>query len=393
VRNNQASSQLELFKTPVKVELHAIQIPFFRLDKNTGGKAKMPPLVLKDGKILIPRYMPGYRAKKLFTAMFMKISNDLRNFGSIKIPVEFASNSELRKILGRVNRPTLRRIAIDLTSATFVHVNLVRNVKTGEYLESYEPFHLIEKIVLAGDTYKDPRGRIKVAENVMITPAKWIVDNLESFYVHIIDFDLWNSLPPISQRLYEILSYNFYANKLKPVIYNYSTLVYIMPMKPQKYFSNVMRILEPRIDILRNKGYISDFRYRQIDKQDWQFIFIPGPLAKTEAESLALRKSIAKSIEEKKPDRRKEITKMLSEMPDLPNVDADDIRLMVQDILEVTGDRYSKKFYELVARKIPHNKLKELLSILKSHYLITGKNNKSPGAVFVGMVKEWVKKR
>jgi len=392
-RHQTPNRQLRLFETPVKVELHAVQVPFFRLDKNTGGKTKMPPLVLKDGKVLIPRYMPGYRAKKLFMTMFTKMSEDLRKFGVVRIPVEFSSSRELRRILGRINQPTLRRVAVDLASATFVHIGVVQNVKSGEYLESYEPFHLIDKIVLVGDKYKDDKGETKVAKTVMITPAKWVIDNFKEFYVHTIDWDLWNRLPPIAQRLYEILSFNFYANKLKPAQYNYSTLAYIIPLSRYKYLSDIMKAIKPHLDKLIAISYLSDVKHEQIDKHDWRFTFYPGSLARAEIKELAKRREVAKAIEGNKKDSKKEVTKMLNEMPDLPDVDADDIKLMVHDILEVTRDRHSKRFYELVARKVPHEKLRELLSVLKADYLVEGRNEKSPGALFVGMVKEWVKRK
>ena len=394
MRNSRVPNQLELFKTPVKIELHTIQVPFFRLDKRHGSKSDFPPLPWKGGGVLIPVHMPGYSAKKLFFTMFKKMTEDIKRYENPKIPVEFSSNLELRSILGKQSINYLRKVAHDLVKATFTQVKVVKNVKTGKFLESYEHIALVRKIVLVGEEYYDlEEARHKVADKVLVYPAEWVIDNIDQFYVHTIDWDLWNNLPPIAQRLYEILSFNFYANKLKPVRYNYSTLAYIIPMSRYKYLSDIMKAIKPHLDKLLEIGYLSDVKHEQIDKHDWRFTFYPGSLAREEIKELAKRREVAKAIEGNKKDSKKEVTKMLNEMPDLPDVDADDIKLMVHDILEVTRDRHSKRFYELVARKVPHEKLRELLSVLKADYLVEGRNEKSPGALFVGMVKEWVKRR
>jgi hypothetical protein len=45
--------------------------------------------------------------------------------------------------------------------------------------------------------------------------------------------------------------------------------------------------------------------------------------------------------------------------------DADHIRLIASDILEVLGDEHSMRFYLLAARKIPEQKIRAILSELK----------------------------
>lgn len=391
--------QLTLFSAPIKVELHAIKIPFFRLDKNRRKTGEYPPILLKNGGMLIPLYMPHYSAKKLFMAILKKMTEDVKRHGKVKIPVEFKSNKELRTILGKQGKSYLEKVVIDLVKATFTHVKAVKNIKTGEYLKSYEHFALVKKIVLTGDKYYDENeGTYKIANRVMVYPDQWIIDNFEEFYVHMLDYDLWNRFSPIAQRLYEILSYTYYANKLKPVRYKYSTLTYLIPLSPQKYFSKAMQIFGPRLDELIRVGYVSDIRYERIDGSDWMFTFVPGPVAVGEYHTLGERKEKAERINTGDTSGRDNtldarLSEKLIHLPDLRNVDDREIELMVKDILEVTQDRHSEQFYRLVAKKINHEDLRELLSILKADYLHPGVNEKSPGALFVGMVKKLIKER
>ena len=385
--------QLALFSAPVKVELHAIKIPFFRLDKNRRKTGEYSPILLKNGGMLMPVYMPHYAAKKLFMAILKKMTEDVKRQGRVKIPVEFRSNKELRTILGKQGRSYLEKVVIDLVKATFTHVKAVKNIKTGEYLKSYEHFALVRKIVLAGDKYYDENeGTYKIADRVMVYPDQWIIDNFEEFYVHMLDYDLWNRFSPIAQRLYEILSYTYYANKLKSVRYKYSTLTYLIPLSPQKYFSMAMKILGPRLDELIRVGYVNDVRYERIDSGDWMFTFVPGPVAVEEYRTLEQRKEKADRINRGDISGRlnSRLSEKLMQLPDVRNVDDREIELMVKDILEVTQDRHSERFYRLLARKINHEVLRELLSILKADYLHPGINEKSPGALLVGMVKKYL---
>ncbi len=394
--NNRTGQQLQLFSTPIKVELHAIKIPFFRLSKHMGNSDRFSPILLKDGGVLIPIYMPHYSAKKLFMAVLKRMTEDMRKYGHVKVPVEFRSNRELRAILGRQGKSYLEKVIVELVKAAFMHVKAVKNVKTGEYLKSYEHFSLVKKITLVGDKYYDVKeGIYRISDTVRIFPAQWIIDNFEEFYVHMLDYDLWNGFSPIAQRLYEILSYTYYANRLKPARYKYSTLTYLVPLSPQKYISKAMKILGPRLDELIRVGYINDVRYERIDSNDWMFTFVPGPVAVEEYRMLGERKEKAEKINKGSTSGRlnSRLSEKLIQLPDLRDVDDREIELMVKDILEITQDRHSEPFYRLVAKKINHEDLRELLSILKADYLHPGVNEKSPGALFVGMVKKYIKEQ
>jgi hypothetical protein len=64
--------------------------------------------------------------------------------------------------------------------------------------------------------------------------------------------------------------------------------------------------------------------------------------------------------------------------------DKDHIKLIAEDILEVLGDKQSKKFYLLVARKIPEIKVREMLSEVRQSTV------RSKARLFTSKVMEWV---
>jgi len=147
-----------------------------------------------------------------------------------------------------------------------------------------ETFHLYDRIVFKGR--KLPDGTI--AENNYIFFNSWYLDNINARYVKPIDWLYYKSLKtPISQRLYELLSVKFYGilnQGNNCICYKYSTLCDLLPIVRQKYMSKAKQILDPAHFELKEKGFLSNCDWEEIQQKenDWYIRYYPGKKAKSE---------------------------------------------------------------------------------------------------------------
>lgn len=92
-----------------------------------------------------------------------------------------------------------------------------------------------------------------VADSNYVWFADWYLANLNTLFTAPLDYDLWRYLDqrsPIASRLYEFLLLNFYSGT--PLLrINYPNLAQYLPIRPEKYFSDAKRQLDPACKLLR----------------------------------------------------------------------------------------------------------------------------------------------
>src|SRR5206468_2868571 len=86
-----------------------------------------------------------------------------------------------------------------------------------------------------------------IADSNYVWLADWYLANLNTLFTAPLDYDLWRYLDqrsPIASRLYEFLLLNFYSGT--PLLrINYPNLAQYLPIRPEKYFSDAKRQLDP----------------------------------------------------------------------------------------------------------------------------------------------------
>ena len=191
-------------------------------------------------------------------------------------------------------------------------------------------FNLYERIIFRGEAFPDGR----VAEANYLYLSSWYLENINALYLKPIDYKYYRSLSIVAQRLYELLGVKFY-HILKaghPCLrYRYSTLCNLLPVEPQRYPSLVRRQLDPAHQELLSTSFLSKSEWGEGGKGDWIIEYYPGERAKAEIERY--RDALPREME---------------------TVSQDEIEIkgLVQDILQVTGDEHSRPFYTQLAKMV-----------------------------------------
>lgn len=186
-----------------------------------------------------------------------------------------------------------------------------RNIKNALYQNSFVG-------ITAKTTYRQANGKEKTLEagftrySVIFTGEKlpdgrkadavYIV--LNDIYMQVLngavtrplDYDYLKSLPPASQRFYEVLSYQMYAaikNDRARAKLTYSEFCTYAPLIRQFNWNQVRPQLA-RIHAPHTKsGYIADIAFEQTTdsagKPDWLMFYKPGPKARAEYRAFAKR--------------------------------------------------------------------------------------------------------
>ena len=136
-----------------------------------------------------------------------------------------------------------------------------------------ERFHLYDKIAFKNDPLSDGQ----TAERTYAYFTSGYLDNLNALYVRPIDFEYLKSLRPISSRLYEILGVKFYGHR-DFIMYRYSTLCKILPLKRQKTLARARQQLQGAKDELKETEFLSRYIWLPIRdvSDDWYIRYEPG---------------------------------------------------------------------------------------------------------------------
>ncbi len=450
-----------LRQTILRAEANLIRLPLFALNKEKfdGQRIDLP----NGGSIRIVK-MPSYRAKKLMYHVIMRMVESKKAFGKVVVPVEFNSEREVRRLLG-ANAVQVRDILTELADARYT-AHFAVKIKSDdgelrdldgkmvsdyrEYSDAWIPFNLVDFIIYRGQEYKY-KGKKYVSNNLKIIPSKWIINNIENNYYRPIAYDVWESLPPLAQRLYEVMTTNFYASGGNTITILYSTLCSLLPVKRQRYLSRILQILGPNFDTLIKVGILNDWSYekrKELGELDVLFTFIPGPVILNTPVSLEPIVDSIKSLystpevnhvepierEEKgEPQREKDDdttrSKPVRTIADIrgniqtlfdtakkvsrtdgpsdedlnvrknvnllrlyipqPLYNGEEAEHTFQLIKSYLHDRHSYAFYRLVSERLPYDVVHEMLSVIKND---TGLNVKSPSAYFTKMVMEYAEK-
>lgn len=292
-------SQALVLPDTIKSEVNFLVFPFFALSRKglkTKTKTEFRQTIKRsDEKLEIlwnvsanPEYgYPGPFDREMHKAIEQIISEILKRDGKITNPIPLGSLYELCKRMGKskFGGREYRKIKEALERITAV---LVKSRGTfyskGEERWVDDTFHLYDRLIFKGA--KLPDGEI--ADTNYLFLGSWYVESLNAFYVKPIDYKYLQSLrSKIASRLYEILGVRFYGlqhRRQRCVWFEYDTLCQLLPITPQKYYSNARQKLQPAHEELTKTAFLSRVRWRKRSKTEWVIYYYPGKRAKEEIE-------------------------------------------------------------------------------------------------------------
>jgi len=266
-KKNKKAEKVELIKS----EVNLVMYPFYTLDTNRFQRIKYEILEIK-GKERIRRSwevapeikmgLPTVFDMKVFRIIEMFIYRDLnKNKGKIKNPLDIGSTYQICKILGikkKGGNYKLIKDAIDRLSLTgFIAKNSYYLKNKRQHLAEAS-FHLFDR-VWKGKELKN--GEIADSNYIYISPLYKM--SIEAYYIKLLDFSYIKSLNSgIAIRLYEILGVKFYGIKNKKIDfikYSYEKLCNLLPLKEQKYLSDIKRQLIPALKELRKTKFLEKY--------------------------------------------------------------------------------------------------------------------------------------
>ena len=152
-----------------------------------------------------------------------------------------------------------------------------------------DTFHLYERVVYRGEDRPNDDGR---ADTNYLYLGSWYLDNLNAFYVTLLDTGYRQSLTmTLARRLYEILGVKFYGLRHAPapgLRYAYSTLCALLPVKRYRYLSDAHRQLDPAHAELLATGFLARVEWHPAPgaPPEWYLQYFPGPRAAAAAAAL-----------------------------------------------------------------------------------------------------------
>lgn len=200
----------------------------------------------------------------------------------VRNPVAFSTYELLKKMgvaLGG-RQYALVRQSIDRIIATTI---IAKNIFWRKAHRRWhgETFHLYERCVFQGQQLPDGR----VAEKNLLFLHPLYLESINARYVKPINYEYYKRLKrPLAQRLYELLGYKFYGafkNESTTLIYNYTTLCQLLPMKPQAYRSLARRCLDPAHEELVRTGFLAAVHWK-----GWKLYYEAGRRAFEEVQAL-----------------------------------------------------------------------------------------------------------
>jgi hypothetical protein len=253
------------------------------------------------------RNPPGPLGYKLDTAVINRRIDEHRNRGEIPRLIKLGSLGSICEELGfGLGGRTTDQIKEALIENAAALITARLNYRAADGTEEYFEFSSTRyAIILTGQKLPDGRK----ADAVYIHFHDLYLPLLNRSQTRPLDYEYLLSLPPASQRLYELVSFGVFGalrHGRNQAPMRYSELCATAPLTRycewEKVKKQLYKIHKPHID----SGYLKGVEYEQtldVDGQpDWIIRYTPGPKAKREFREFT--KSRAEKREETKPAPR-----------------------------------------------------------------------------------------
>lgn len=335
-----------------------------------GTRAELKVVIIASGKYGLPitSDLDYYRA-------FLKILDEALDQESlIPDPISIPTKKLIRYTGKKANARELQEVKDWIRRNRYTGIQgFIYKVEKGDYAEvGDEP--LFRKYVLRGQRIENG----DFAETNYVWLASWFRSN----YVHYrrpIDLNFHQRLrKPIAKSLYPLLETGWYASGGKPYAKSYRDLCQEFLLRQERHLSLIKKQLDPAHKELHREHFLAKWDYHSsVNKKDYTITYYPGEKFFEDQKAREDRRQLAERIDQKFVVHRNP-----------PSLEEEKARreLLVQDILEVTGDRKSELFYRILARKLPDHLIYRAISETKEASR-RGEIRKTRGAFFTDTAK------
>lgn len=292
------TSELEPLNV-IRVETALSRFPVHRLAKQ--GKASIEICERSpDGEMLVQwevshssRFgQPGPLAYKIDTLIVnRRIEEASRPLPKI---IKLGSQAAIAQELGIKTHDTVSTIkrALYQNASTFITAKLRYKLNDGKGTKELEAGFTRYSVVFTGEELPDGRK----ADAVYLVLNEVFMQVINGAQTRPLDYDYLKDLPPASQRLYELLSFQIYAalkNSRREARLSYAEFCTYAPLtrftKWDQVRPQMARIHRPHL----KSGYIESVEFQQTadrnGKPDWVMVYAPGFKARAEYRAFTKR--------------------------------------------------------------------------------------------------------
>jgi len=246
---------------------------------------------------------------------------------------------------------------------------------------------LFSQVILSGGTMRNG----EIAETNYVWLAPWFLANYFHHHLRPIDLNFHQRLrKPIAKALYPLLETGWYASDGKSYAKSYRDLCGEFLLTEHPSLSLVKRQLDPAHQELAKERFLAKWEYRDsADKTDYVITYYPGKKFFEDQEAKEERRQRAEQITNGQGHAARQ---PISESQPFHEESKARRDLLVEDILEVTGDRQSRGFYGQVARKLDAQTIYRVISETKEASR-TGEIRTTRARYFTDLVKRYAAQR
>ena len=284
---------------------------------------------------------------------FLKICDELVDkSGRFNLPIEVPSK-RLANLAGKPwGKPTRKEIGewFDRLTGTLIRGGMYR-AKYKDYDDGFSGV-VFSQVILRGARMKNGTR----AETNYVWPAPWWLSNYFYRYLKPVDFNFHRRLrKPIAKSLYSLLEMGWYASGGKAYTKSYQDLCAEFLLTKHQYLAEIKRQLDPANRELQEQRFLRSWEYREAagEGNGYTITYYPGEKFFEDQKARENRRQLAQKISEKP-------AKILGKKPEQVSV-----VYLVQEIIRVTGDTHSTKYFAKVVRELPEDTIWMLISETK----------------------------
>lgn len=287
---------------------------------------------------------------------FLKICDELVDkSGRFNVPIEVPSK-RLAQLAGKPwGKSTRREIRewFDRLNFTGIKGGMYR-ARSKDFDDSFSGV-VFSQVVHRGDHLKNGSK----AETNYVWPAPWWLSNYFYRYLKPVDFNFHRRLrKPIAKSLYPLLETGWYASGGKAYTKHYTELCNEFLLSPRKQISLIKQQLDPAHRDLQRERFLRDWVYREAAGEGKGYIitYYPGDKFFEDQKARESRRLQARLITEASQKPRQIKDKKPEQVNSI---------YLVHEIIRVTGDTHSTKYFTKVVRELPEDTVWILISETK----------------------------
>ncbi len=288
---------------------------------------------------------------------FLKICDELVDKdGRFQLPIEVPSK-RLAALAGKKwGGLTRKEIGewFDRMTGTLIKGGMYR-AKSQDYDDGFSGV-VFAQILRRGDRLKNG----DIAQTNYVWPAPWWLSNYFYHYVKPIDLNFHRRLTKnIAKALYPLLETGWYASGGKSYSKSYHDLCVEFLLTEYHQISRLKEQLDPAHEELQRERFLKHWSYREAKGNSGGFVitYYPGEKFFEDQKARADRRQLAERIAQK------------PQLGQRKKTDNEKPLYLVHEIIRITGDQHSTKYFAKVVKELSEDTVWMLISETKSAML------------------------